>query len=268
MAETETKDRVEPTLVETKVTETKTVETKPVETKVEDKSTDETKSTEETKPRAVEPPEWMTKRLNQTTARNHELNAENARLRAQLAGKGETKSDETKPDESAKPAEVEAEVQRRTAAELSKQAWDKTCLDIANAGKAAHSDFLPVLTEAVGKLVGQDPARGQAYVNLVAAADAAGSAHELLYSLASNPDEFDRVLSLSPVKQAVELAKMVEADGKVVSRAPKPIRPVTNRGQVHESIAPDDPDRADQLDTKTWMARREKQERERRERMN
>lgn len=252
MAEAE---RIEPKLEQPKVEVEAKVEPK-VEPKVEAKVEPEAKVEVEAKPDA-----WKDKRLAQTTARNHELKAQldakEAELTALKAGKVEAKVEPA--------AASEEEVQAQVNSRLAIASWNKTCNDIAQAGTLAHPDFTAKVKDTVEKLVGADPTRGQAYVNLVNAANETDSskAHEILYTLVSDPNEFDRVLGLSPVKMAVEMTRMLGSDGQVISRAPKPIKPIGSRGIAHEAIEPDDPDRSDNLDTKKWMERREKQVAER-----
>ena len=80
------------------------------------------------------------------------------------------------------------------------------------------------------------------------------NAHEVYHHLGKNPDDAAHVLSLSPVKMAMELATLSAKVGrpKPQSRAPAPITP------VGKSAAPAS-ELVDELPTAEWMARREAQ---------
>lgn len=99
-----------------------------------------------------------------------------------------------------------------------------------------------------------------AYNSFLMAALETGEAPKLIAALGANPDEAARVMALPPAKMAVELTRMSLKEPQEISQAPKPIRPIaTTAGQNRSPINPDDPSRADQLDLKEWMRRREAQ---------
>lgn len=89
---------------------------------------------------------------------------------------------------------------------------------------------------------------------LVQAALETGEAHKVLHHLGGNMDEAARVMSLPPLKMAVELARIAAKASQPsgVSRAPAPVRPLRPGSKAEPSI--DD----DNLSTEEWMALREK----------
>ena len=76
--------------------------------------------------------------------------------------------------------------------------------------------------------------------------------HEVAYHLGKNPALAVRIANLSPVKAAMEMARIereIAAKPKATpSKAPEPINPVGNRGKSTSSPLPSDDD-----DIATWM---------------
>lgn len=105
-----------------------------------------------------------------------------------------------------------------------------------------------------------DPADAERYGRFLSAGLETGSLEKLIYELGEDLDEADRIMNLSPVKMAVELARRSVAKAPAeISQVPRPIRTVkTARGDPGE-INPADPTKADQMDTATWMRARERQ---------
>lgn len=79
---------------------------------------------------------------------------------------------------------------------------------------------------------------------------------EVLYHLASNPDDIFRIANLSPYAQAVEIgrleARLSLPRSNKPSSAPPPVKPLTAGG---ESVSKN----PDEMTTKQWLAWREKQ---------
>ena len=162
-------------------------------------------------------------------------------------------------------AEFDSRVNAR-AAELAAQAdWQRQCVAVIDAGKAAHTDWQPKV-DSIRKLVdaGDQQEVGR-YNAFLAAAMETGAAHQILYKLGDDPGEAKRLMSLSPVKQAAELAALA-ANLKAPtapSGAPAPIQPIGSHGAHFAEITPDDKDRGMDLPKAEWFARREKQAQER-----
>jgi len=146
------------------------------------------------------------------------------------------------------------------------QEFNRRCDETALAGRATFGE-----TEFNGrignlqKLVdNSDQQSVNAYNALLQAALDTGEPAKVLHDLGGDMNEAQRILSLPATRMAVELTKRAfNANSQQVSQAPKPIQPVGVRGN-HQSITPDDPDRADHLSTQEWMRRREQQMNERR----
>jgi hypothetical protein len=104
-----------------------------------------------------------------------------------------------------------------------------------------------------------DPISMATYNGFLAAALETGEAPKLIYALGSDLNEANRILSLPPLKMAVELTKLAAKPEQQISKASKPITPLNGRGVAHEAVDPTDPTRADALSTKAWMERRNAQ---------
>jgi hypothetical protein len=146
--------------------------------------------------------------------------------------------------------------------------FDSDCNAVAEAGRKAFGKeaFDSSIANFTKNLVdGDDPASVQSYNEFLLAALETGEAPRLLHELGQNLDEAARILALPPIKRAVELAKLAVREPSEITKAPKPLTPIGNRGGSHTSIDPTDAERADRLTTAEWMKRREEQVKARRE---
>jgi len=202
----------------------------------------------------VAPPkeDWRDKRIGQLTAQKKALEAKAQALEIQLLQR---------------PGETDANFEARVEAAAEAKAIEKTqankfideCNREAAAGRKAFSDFDDRINN-LSKLVDKsDPVRISSYQQLVSAALETGEGAKLLHSLGADLDEASRIMSLSPVKQGIELARIAARQAAPVSSAPRPIRPIGNRGESLNQVDPADKDRGDSLDTRSWMERREQQ---------
>lgn len=171
------------------------------------------------------------------------------------------------------PGESDTDFARRVdeaatakAAGMAAQAdWDRQCNAVGEAGKKEFPDFMARLGEVQKAVNPQDLNEVQAYNEFVAAAIETGQAHRILYSLGSDPAEYQRLQKLSPVKRAMELGVMASklVSSPEPSGAPKPLTPIAGgNGEHFEGISPDDPKRGMKLPKAEWMRQREKQVRE------
>ena len=101
-----------------------------------------------------------------------------------------------------------------------------------------------------------DPATNDRYLQMLQAILDTGAAPKLIAQLGEDPNEAARIMGLTPTKMGVELGKLAVRDVDDVSRAPKPIVPVSGVGRTHAAIAAEDSERADGLDMRVWMERR------------
>lgn len=208
---------------------------------------------------------WYQKRIERLTAEKHALAAQLASAPA----KGQAPVEGAPPPEGDVPTveQFASAVQNTAAALRAHERFEERGAQISAKGREAHEDFFDACAEMKNLWDLADPRENAAYVSFVdAAMDIGGdSAHELLYGLAQDLDEVERLKGLPPTKLAVELVKrstkaaaaapVVPKPGAQVSKAPAPITPVTARG--HQEIRPDDPQRAHMLPTDDWMARRQ-----------
>ena len=212
----------------------------------------------------AEPPvapkeDWRDKRIGQLTAQKKALEAKAQALEIQLMQRpGETDANFE--------ARVEAAAETKAIEKAQANKFIDECNREAAAGRKAFSDFDDRINQ-LSKLVDKsDPASINSYQQLVSAALETGEGAKLLHSLGGDLDEASRIMSLSPVKQGIELARIAARQAAPVSSAPRPIRPIGNRGESLNQVDPADKDRGDMLDTRAWMERREQQIAERQKR--
>lgn len=229
-------------------------------------------------PAAAPPaPDWRDRRISTLTGQNHEKQRRIAELEAQLAtarGTTQPAAPATPPAPPAGGPDFEARVQ----AEASARAFSARCDEAANVGNGMFSDFQARVTSltnvaGINRQPGapNDPAAVANYNGFLAAALETGEAPRLIHFLGGDQNEASRILSLPPMRMAVELTKLVAKLPAIggegpdpnapPSGAPRPIRPVGARpaGGGQGDIRPDDPDRADQLSSAEWFKRREAQ---------
>jgi len=198
--------------------------------------------TEDPAPRQ-DPPHWTMNRLAKLAGQKAKLAEENAALKARLA--------ENIPG--VDPAEVERLALNR-AAQLE---FDRQCNEVASQGRKEFPDFNRRVEGLLQLVDRQDPEDARAYNNLILAAMETGEAHKVLHALGGDAEKAAEILAMSPVKMGMAVAKLA-ALGAAGNPAPppKPLKPIGARGTSHTDISPRDPVRADNLDTATWMARR------------
>lgn len=205
----------------------------------------------EVKPQPTE--DWRDKRIPQLVAQKRELETKVAALELQLKqGAGE-------PDAQFE-ARVSEEAGKRAQELAGLQKFQSDCLAASEKGKEQFPDFeqkIGLLAKLVDRSDPQSLARYQLFV---AAALETGEAPRLLHSLGGDLNEAERIMSLAPLKQGIELAKLaLKPQAAPISQLAKPITPIGNRGATHTDIDPSDAERGVKLDIKTWMERRNAQ---------
>lgn len=140
-------------------------------------------------------------------------------------------------------AEINAMAEKR-ADEISRQrSFNKACNDIAEAGKGEFGDFDQKLRTFA--MLGGIP------TPLLETITEMPNAHKILYNLGSDPDLAERVVKMTPVKQALELARLENALTKPVARqvssAPTPVQPIDTG-----SRATDDPEKMSMVEFVKW----------------
>lgn len=202
------------------------------------------------------PPKWATERIDQLTAARKdaerakaEFEKENSILKAALA---QMQAPNPASPKAPEPGLAEAEIDRRATLKA-KQTRDAEVFE-ANAsklfenGRKEFADFESVL--------GNFSHLGPVDNDTITAAFETGQAHRVLYALAQDLDEAQRVLALPPMKRAVELERIAQRMAKVptaVSKAPPPINPLSARAASATDELRDEDDMSD------WVAKREAQ---------
>lgn len=180
--------------------------------------------------------DWRERRRIEETNKRKQAEAERDELRKEierLRGPAPATDDETTTQPKAiedirreerenARREIEAEQQSRSFAEATGR--------VLKAGQTAYQDFDAKRAELVENFGEQLAARPDFFEAIVEMPNG----HDVFYALASDPDQAESVLSLTPVKMAMALAKIASDVGKPaapvskpISKAPAPIRPVT-----------------------------------------
>lgn len=127
---------------------------------------------------------------------------------------------------------AQAEMQERAQAQLNK-------------GAEKYADFYEVVTDPSLPITG----------TMAAAMAEAENGADVAYFLGTNPKEAQRIASLSPTRQAIEIgkieAKLSAQPEPVATKAPPPIKPLSGAGKVET-----DPDK---MTTEEWVKWRNKQ---------
>lgn len=197
-------------------------------------------------------PDWRDRRIAQLTAR---LRAEQAK-----ATPGAAPAATETPAVATPEAEIDRRANEKAAQIAAAAEFNRRCDDTANMGRKEFGDiqFNARVNGLVQLIDRQDPASVQTYNQFLEAAMETGIGAKIIHDLGGDLNRASEILSLPPVKMAMEIAKLAAAPTSQESKAPKPITPVGGRPK-NETIDPRDAERADHLDMKTWMERREKQ---------
>lgn len=197
-------------------------------------------------------PDWRDARIAELTAK---YNAEKAKAAVAPAAPAAPSG----PSEAEIAERIQTEAQRLAQA----SAWNDACNAVASQGNKKFPDFGERLRAIQGTVNGQDPGEVTQYNEVLSAAIETGRGAEVLHQLGANPGEVTRLMKLSPVKRAMEIATMAaKLDGGGApepSGAPAPITPIGSRGVHYDGIKPDDPNNGTKLPTAEWMKQREAQ---------
>lgn len=192
-------------------------------------STAQTSGTEQTevaeKPKDSAPKgDWVQRRIDQLTREKHEANrrAEEAEARAVQR---ETQTTEAQPTNlSAK--DIDRAVEQR----LKQRDFDSACNKVFEAGKKEFPDFDSSLKTF--QMLGGAPAE------FLEAVTSLENGHKVLQHLGQDPDAASHLLSLPPLKMALELARLETSLGQAkpasVSKAPPPITPIGSKSSPVE----------------------------------
>lgn len=156
-------------------------------------------------------------------------------------------------------AEIERLANERAQQLAGQQAFNAACNAVAQEGRKVFPDFDASVKE-LGKLVDRtDQASVQAYDSFLEAALETGEAPKIIYALGRDLEEASRIMELSPIKRAQELAVLASASAEQVSGLPKPITTVQGKNAGPSEISPDDAGKSDKLSSAEWHKRRQAQ---------
>lgn len=214
------------------------------------------------------------RKAEQATLRAQELEQQLEQLRRTPA----SPPDPSHPAPTAPPPGLtQVELERLATVRAEQMRFAERCNEDVAAGRKKFQDF-DAKIEDLRRVAPTVDAQGRPMLpqGLIEAALATGRGHEVLYALGSDPSEADRVLSLDPTRQAVELTriadklaaaetaaqddpeKIAEAAKRAAQNAPaRPIRPVVggSRQISVKDMALDDP----ALPIEEFMRRRDEE---------
>jgi hypothetical protein len=143
------------------------------------------------------------------------------------------------------------------------QEFNRRCNEVADAGRRVYQDFDLRVSKLVGLVDSNDPQGLMGYNAFLSAALETGEASKIIHALGGDLNEASRILSLSPLRMAVELTRMAARPVSELSQTPRPLNPAATAAQAGRmSTSPDDPG-SDAISTEEWMRRREEQIRNR-----
>jgi hypothetical protein len=164
--------------------------------------------------------DWVQRRIDQLTREKHEEKRQREALEQQLR-------QYQQPTESTAPKQMTADEIRAEAKRLIQQErFDEACNKVFDAGKGEFGNEWDSSLRTFQMLGGASPE----FLEAVTAMDAG---HKVLHHLGQNPEVAERLLSLPPLRMALELARLESTVGqakpKPVSNAPAPINPIGGR---------------------------------------
>jgi len=162
--------------------------------------------------------DWVQRRIDQLTREKHEEKRQREALEARLR--------ELQPQQETTGQPMTAEQIRSEAKRLIEQErFDEACNKVFDAGKGEFGGDWDSSLRTFQMLGGASPDFLQAITSM-------DHGHKVLHALGQDPETAERVLSLPPLRMALELARLEAKVGasaptpKPVSKAPAPITPV------------------------------------------
>lgn len=129
-------------------------------------------------------------------------------------------------------AELNALVEQKAEQRARQKAFDTACNNVYTNGKDEFGDFDQALRTF--QMLGGIP------TSVLEVATEMPDAHKVLYALAKDPDLAERVVKMSPAKQALELARLESQVSKPptreVSRAPNPVKPIDGSSRASDDM--------------------------------
>lgn len=181
---------------------------------------------------------WELRRIDELTKKRREAERRAEELAAKLARYEGGDKPEPSPDNETDLDRIRREERDRIRAEEYQrveqermnsrvQAWDS-----AGQKEFGKETFWEKCNTLAAMGVNEIPV----FMNLVTDPEVVKDGHKVIVELADNPEEVERIASLSPVRMAIELAKIGERLSKPtprpISKAPAPVTPVGGQRQV------------------------------------
>lgn len=162
--------------------------------------------------------DWVQRRIDQLTREKHEEKRQREALEAQLR----TYQQPSEQGKQQAPTDIDAAVEAR----LKQREFDSACNKIFDAGKTEFAGDWDSSLKTFQMLGGATP-------DFLEAVTSMDNGHKVLHHLGQNPEVAERLLSLPPLRMALELARLEttvsQAKPKPVSNAPAPINPIGGR---------------------------------------
>lgn len=247
-AEAETAAQATSTVVEDETESAETEETAETEAAA-------VATTEEAEPPAI--PKAVVERIGELSADKRRLSEQLRAAQEELAKRPAAAAAEQQQDDTAPQRGqfgTEAEFNRAVAAEAQRQAsvqeFNRRCNEVEDLGGKAFGDkWRPALAQLT---ILDD--QGQVPLALIEAAIETENPATVLFELGKNIDRAKEIMQMTPVKRAIEIAKIGSKAPPPVrqSKAPAPIEPIRGGGAAADDAeAPSDKD-----DDATWNRKR------------
>lgn len=209
----------------------------PPETETEsDASVEDPEKPETTEDKPVEKKKsWELRRISEEVGKRREAEKRAAALDAELK---RLRENATKPAAQAteEPAQLDIETIRtqerdrirlEEAGRLETERFNAACNQVYEKGVAAFGADFDNATATLSQALGDEMQRRPEFLQAITELD---NGHQVYYDLSRNPEEAERLLRMSPVKMALEIAKMsanvTKPAPKPISKAPAPVTPV------------------------------------------
>lgn len=224
-----------------------------------EQQTQPAETTQETtqEPEAPKRDPWYMRRIDELTKARREEERKNAALRALLEQRNAPATSATTPQQTSQQTPDPYQLANQIAQQrVQEQSLNDAANRTYDAGKAVYGADFDVAVQTLQQVT--DLSQRADFLEAVTALP---NAHDVYHYLGKNPDEAAHILSLSPVRMAIELATVAGKVGrpKAQSKAPAPISAVGRTASPSSELS-------DDLSTADWIARREAQLEKRRQR--
>lgn len=183
----------------------------------ESEKTQETLEAEKLEAKTAAEKERIQKRINKEVAKTKKLEDENAELKRQLAAK------ESGDDPKFTKEDIDKEADILANQKIAQRDFDNTCAKLQKEATKLDKDF-PDKIKELGEDVGLIPG---AMIGVLGDLD---NGAQVLKSFTDDPEEYERLINLPPLKMATALTKYAE---KLAKPKPKPLSKVP---EPHEPL--------------------------------